>query len=228
MYDALRRHHGCRCDVAKEVEIIGVVKDNHPYSMHQTVTPFVFRFYPPAHYQIFVKIRPGTIKQALPLIEQTFKNFNPPFPFYFEFLEDTFGDLYRAETLMGWLFNAFAFSAVLISCIGLFGLASYSAQHKTREIGIRKIFGASVPGLVFRLSREMTSSVLLANIIAWPVAFWLIDQWLQSFAFRINIVENIWVFPVAGLAALFIALVTVMGQAIRAASMNPVDAVKYE
>jgi putative ABC transport system permease protein len=210
----------------KEVEIIGIVKDNHPYSMHQTVTPFVFRVYPPARYRIFVKIRPGTIKQALPLIEQTFKKFNPPFPFYFEFLEDTFGDLYRAETLMGWLFNAFAFSAVLISCIGLFGLASYSAQHKTREIGIRKIFGASVPGLVFRLSREMTACVLLANIIAWPVVYLMMKKWLENYVFRTNL--GLGIFLVSGLFTLFLALLTAGSKIIKIAEANPSDALKYE
>ena len=210
----------------KEVEIIGVVKDYHPYSMHQTVSPFVFRFYPPAHYQIFINIRPGTIKQTLPLIEQAFKKFNPPFPFYFEFLEDTFGDLYRAETLMGWLFNAFAFSAVLISCIGLFGLASYSAEHKTREIGIRKIFGASVAGLVFRLSREMTSCVLLANIIAWPVVYLMMKKWLENYVFQTNL--GLGIFLMAGLFTLFLALLTAGSKIIKIAEANPSDALKYE
>lgn len=210
----------------KEVEIIGVVKDSHPYSMHQTVSPFVFRFYPPAHYQVFIKIRPGTTKQTLPLIEQAFKKFNPPSPFYFEFLEDMFGDLYRAETLMGWFFNAFAFSAVLISCIGLFGLASYSAEHKTREIGIRKIFGASVPGLVFRLSREMTSCVLLANIIAWPVVYLMMKKWLENYVFRTNL--GLGIFLVSGLFTLFLALLTTGSKIIKIAEANPSDALKYE
>lgn len=210
----------------KEVKIIGVVKDYHPYSMHQTVSPFVFRFYPPAHYRIFIKIRPGTIKQTLPLIEQAFKKSNPPFPFYFEFLEDTFSDLYRAETLMGWLFNAFAFSAVLISCIGLFGLASYSAEHRTKEIGIRKIFGASVPGLVFRLSREMTSCVLLANIIAWPVVYLMMKKWLENYVFRTNL--GLGIFLVSGLFTLFLALLTSGSKIIKIAEANPSDALKYE
>ncbi len=210
----------------KEVEIIGVVKDNYPYSMHQTVTPFVFRFYPPAHYQIFIKIRPGTIKQTLPLIEQAFKKFNPPFPFYFEFLEDTFGDLYRSETLMAWLFNAFAFSAILISCIGIFGLASYSAQHKTREICIRKIFGASVPVLVFRLSREMTSCVLLANIIAWPVVYLMMKKWLENYVFRTSL--GLGIFLVSGVFTLFLALLTAGSKIIKIAEAIPSEALKYE
>jgi putative ABC transport system permease protein len=210
----------------KEVEIMGVVKDYHPYSMHQTVSPFVFRFYPPAHYQVFIKIRPGTIKQTLPLIEQAFKKFNPPFPFYFEFLEDTFGNLYQTETLMGWLFNAFAFSAVLISCIGLFGLASYSAEHKTREIGIRKIFGASLPGLVFRMSREMTSCVLLANIIAWPVVYLMMKKWLENYVFQTNL--GLGIFLVSGLFTLFLALLTAGSKIIKIAEANPSDALKYE
>jgi len=210
----------------KEVEIIGVVKDYHLYSMHQTVSPFVFRFYPPAHYQVFIKIRPGTIKQTLPFIEQVFKKFNPPFPFYFEFLEDTFGDLYRSETLMGWLFNAFAFSAILISCIGLFGLASYSAEHKTREIGIRKIFGASVTGLVFRLSREMISCVLLANIIAWPVVYLMMKKWLENYVFRTNL--GLGIFLVSSLFTLSMALLTAGTKIIKIAEANPSDALKYE
>ena len=126
------------------------------------------------------------------------------------------------------LFIFFTILAIFIACLGLFGLASFSAQRRTKEIGIRKVLGAPVGSLVFNLGKEFTRWVLVANIIAWPVAYWLIDRWLQSFAFRIDLFDNLWAFPMAGLLALFIALITVIWQAIRAATMNPVDAVKYE
>lgn len=129
---------------------------------------------------------------------------------------------------MSRLFIFFTILAIFIACLGLFGLASFSAQRRTKEIGIRKVLGAPSGGIVFSLGKEFTRWVLIANIVAWPVAYLLIDRWLQSFAFRINLLENLWVFPAAGIMALFIALATVIGQAIRAATMNPVEAVKYE
>jgi putative ABC transport system permease protein len=210
----------------KELQIIGIVKDYHFQSMHQAVGPFVFRFHRPWHYLVFLKIKPGHIQQTLPLIEQVFKEYNPRDPFYFEFLEDSFSNLYREEVLMGWLFNAFGFSAVLISCIGLFGLASYSTEYKTKEIGIRKIFGASVSGLVFRLTRELMSCVFLANIIAWPIVYLIMQKWLENYAWRVPLGLGLLLLSFA--FTLFLVLLTSSSKIIKIAEADPVDSLRYE
>lgn len=210
----------------KELEIIGIVKDYHFQSMHQAVGPFVFRFHRPWHYLVFIKIKPGHIQQTLPLIEQAFKEFNPQDPFYFEFLEDTFNNLYREEVLMGWLFNGFGLSAVFISCIGLFGLASFSTEYRTKEIGIRKIFGASVSGLVLRLTKELMSCVFLANIIAWPIATIIMKQWLKNYVWRVPLGWGLLL--LSCLFTLFLVLLTSSSKIVKIAEANPVDSLKYE
>jgi putative ABC transport system permease protein len=210
----------------KELVIIGIVRDYHFQSMHQSVGPFVFRFHRPWHYLIFIKIKPGYLQQTLPLIEQAFKEYNPVDPFYFEFLEDTFSDLYREEVLMGWLFNAFGISAVLISCIGLFGLASYSTEYKTKEIGIRKIFGASVSGLVFRLTKELMSCVFLANIIAWPIVTIIMKKWLENYAWRVPLGSDLLL--LSCLFTLFLVLLTSSTKIAKIAEADPVDSLRYE
>jgi len=218
--------HPAFAEEYKQLEIIGIVKNYHFQSMHQVAGPFVFRFHRPWHYLVFVKIKPGHIQQTLPLIEQVFKEFNPRDPFYFEFLEDTFSNLYREEVLMGWLFNAFGLSAVLISCIGLFGLASFSTEYKTKEIGIRKIFGASVSGLVFRLTKELMSCVFLANIIAWPIVTILMKKWLENYAWRVPLGPGILL--LSCLFTLILVLLTSSSKIIKIAEADPIDSLRYE
>ena len=210
----------------KELEIIGIIEDHNLLSMHQALNPFIFRFYRPWHYLIFIKIKPGYIQKTLPWIEQVFKMFNPQLPFYSEFLDDTFSDLFMSEILMGWFFNAFGFSAILISCIGLFGLASYSAEYRTKEIGIRKIFGATVPGLVLNLSRELASCVILANIFAWPIVYFIMNKWLENYAIRTSL--SLSLFLLTGLFALLLALLTSSSKIIKIAVANPIESLKYE
>jgi putative ABC transport system permease protein len=210
----------------KELEIIGIVKDYHFQSMHQAVGPFVFRFHRLWHYLVFIKIKPGHVQQTLPLIEKVFKEFNPLDPFYFEFLEDTFNNLYREEVLMGWFFNGFGLSAVMISCIGLFGLASFSTEYRTKEIGIRKIFGASVPGLVLRLTKELMSCVFLANIIAWPIVTITMNQWLKNYVWRAPLGWGLLL--LSCLFTLFLVLLTSSSKIVKIAEANPIDSLKYE
>ncbi len=210
----------------KELEIIGVIEDHNLLSMHQALNPFVFRFYRPWNYLIFIKIKPGSIQKTLPWIERVFKMFNPQLPFYSEFIDDTFSDLFMSEILMGWFFNAFGFSAILISCIGLFGLASYSAEYRTKEIGIRKIFGATVPSLVLNLSKELASCVILANIFAWPVVYFIMNKWLENYATRTSL--SLGVFLLTGLFALLLALLTSSSKIIKIAVANPIESLKCE
>lgn len=218
--------HPAFAEEYKNLMIIGVVKDNHSRSMHQTTGPFVFRFYRPWHYLVFIKIKPGNIQKTLPRIEQTFKEFNGRDPFYFEFLEDAYSHLYRSEVLMGWFFNTFGLSAVLISLIGLFGLVSYSAEHKTREIGIRKIFGASATGLVFYISKELMSCVFLANIIAWPIVLFIMKKWLENYAWRTPL--GFGIFLPFFLSTMFLALLTASSKIVKIIQANPIDSLKYE
>ena len=150
----------------------------------------------------------------------------PSAPFEYSFLDETIENQYRAEIRISALLKVFTVLAVFLSCLGLFGLTSFMAEQRTREIGVRKVLGASILGLVVLLSKEFTKWVLIANIIAWPIAYLLMNKWLQDFANRIDI--SLFVFLFAGSIALFIALLTVSWQAIRAATANPVEALRYE
>ena len=147
-------------------------------------------------------------------------------PFKYHFADEEFGNLYKAETVVGKLSNYFAFLAIFISCLGLFGLAAFTAEQRTKEIGVRKVLGASISNLVGMLSADFLKLVGIAAIIAFPVAWYFLNGWLEKYAFRIEM--EWWYFAVAGVAALLIALFTVSFQAIKAALMNPVKSLKSE
>ena len=164
----------------------------------------------------------GTIES----IRDTFRSSFPGSPFEFSFLDEAYDHYYRQQIQLGKLLNGFTFLAILISCLGLFGLASFMAQQRTKEIGIRKTLGASVSRITSLLSREFVKWVLVSNLIAWPVAYFLMKQWLQDFAYRAALGVDI--FILSGLASLLIALLTVSFQSIRAATANPVDSLRYE
>jgi putative ABC transport system permease protein len=208
--------------------IVGVVKNYHFKSLHDAVEPSMLFLRSGAPDFVVLRMKPGPRSMYVEELEQRWDKVESAFPFDYLFLEEDLTQQYSPEQNMSRLFIFFTILAIFIACLGLFGLASFSAQRRTKEIGIRKVLGAPSGGIVFSLGKEFTRWVLIANIVAWPVAYLLIDRWLQSFAFRINLLENLWVFPAAGIMALFIALATVIGQAIRAATMNPVEAVKYE
>jgi ABC-type antimicrobial peptide transport system permease subunit len=206
--------------------IIGVVKDFNFASMHNKINPLVLFINPRFYSLVFVRVKPGNISASIGHIEKTWNELVPGYPFEYNFLDDAFNSLYKVEQRMSKLFGYFSILAIFISCLGLLGLASFTAEQKTREIGIRKVLGASITNIVFMQSKEFLALVALANIIAWPLAFYFADKWLQDFAYRINI--NVGSFVLAGLIALFIAMLTVSYQAIKAALANPVDALKYE
>jgi putative ABC transport system permease protein len=208
------------------VKIIGVVKDFHFRSMHEAIGPFLFRMYRPWHHFVFIRIRSDDIQETLLRIERIFKRFAPEYPFQYEFLDEAFNRLYQSERQMGRLFNVFGFLAVLISCLGLFGLASYTAEQKTKEIGVRKVLGASVSEIILLLSKEFTRWVLIANVIAWPVCYFIMNRWLQNFAYKTRI--GIETFMLSGMIAFFIALLTVSYQSVKAAQANPAESLKYE
>ncbi len=175
-----------------------------------------------------VRLNPGNTAKSIEQLQQKWEEVEQAFPFDYYFMKEEYQDLYKSEQKMADLFITFTILAMLIACLGLFGLALFSIEQRTKEIGIRKILGASVSGLLYRLSREFTKWILVSVVIAWPVAYFLVNNWLQSFAYRIEVLDYAWIFLVSALIALAIALVTIVYQAYRAATRDPVDAVKWE
>ena len=172
------------------------------------------------------RVRPDDLESTLSRIKKEFQALAPASPFGYSFLDENFEAQYRAEQRLGSVFLICAGLAVFIACLGLLGLASFTAEKRTKEIGIRKVLGASVPNLIFMLSKEFTRWVIVANIIAWPVAFYLMTDWLGGFAYKTEITWDI--FLLAGGVALVISILTVIFQANKAALANPVEALRYE
>lgn len=210
----------------REGKIIGVVKDFHFKSLQQNIRPLTMRLDPGETNLIAVKIASGDVSKTLADIKKTWQTFVPDEPIEYYFLDEFFDRQYRSEERFGKLFLNFAALAIFISCLGLLGLAAYSTVQRRREIGIRKIIGASVPGIVNLLSKEFIILVGIAFLIASPLAWYGMHKWLQDFAYRIDI--EWWVFALAGISALGIALITVSFQAIKAAMANPVKSLRTE
>jgi putative ABC transport system permease protein len=210
-----------------EAVVIGVVKNFHLVSLHQVIEPMVFSLIPPQESDnLFVRISPKNIPSTLDYLKQTYRTFDPNNPFEAHFLDENFARQYETDTKQARIIMTFSILTTLIACLGLFGLAAFMAEQRTKEIGIRKVLGASVSNIVTLLSKDFLRLVLLANIIAWPLAYYAMNRWLQDFAYRIEIGWS--VFALSGTAALLIALLTVSYQAIKAAIANPVDSLRTE
>ena len=209
-----------------EGTIIGVVKDFHFSSMRSKIKPAVFYARPLTNGNVYIKTTGGNAPQAIATAKKEWKKYNADFPFNYTFLDDKFNHLYQSEQRTGTLFNIFASIAIFISCLGLFGLAAYTAQVRTKEIGVRKVLGASVAGIIELLAKDFIKLVAVAIVIATPVAWYLMNAWLQDFAYKINIGWS--VFAVAGLLAIIIALITISFQSIKAAIANPVESLRTE
>jgi len=212
----------------RQYRVVGVVEDYHFQSLHDSIAPMVI--YNSCLFggfdQISVKVRPENIQETIGFLKTTWESFDSKFPFEYAFLNDQYDQLYRAEERLGQLFGYFTLLAIAIGCLGLFGLTSFTAEQRTKEIGIRKVLGASVPGIVSMLVREFTRWVVLAVFIAWPIGYFVMSTWLQSFAYRIDL--GIGTFLLAAFMAFIIAVITVCYQSIKAALSNPVQALKYE
>lgn len=209
-----------------DLNIIGVVKDFHFASLHSRIGPLMIYYNPNEIQNLLIKVKPDDFSQSIKSIEHAWNRVVPGFPFEYSFLDEQIDLLYKAEQRVSKVINTFSILALFIACLGLFGMASFTAEQRTKEVGIRKVHGATVPGIVMLLSREFTRYVLFANIAAWPIAYYAMNKWLQDFAYRIDL--TIWPFLLAGLAALVIALLTVSWQAIRAATANPMESLRYE
>ena len=211
-----------------DLNIIGVVADFHFRSLHDVIEPSLMFIGKNNTRYINVKLSPGNVEENISIIEGKWKEMEASLPFDYYFLEEDFDSQYKAEQRIGGIFIYFTLIAIVIACLGLFGLASYNAEQKTREIGIRKALGSSVQRIILMLSKQFTKYIIFANIIAWPLAWYFISEWLSNFAYRIHVIDKWWIFPFAALVGLFIALITVIYQAIKAAVINPVEAIKYE
>ncbi len=212
----------------KKGRIIGVVKDFHFRTLHHKIDPLVITISPLAYYydNLAVKVSTQNIPDALAFLEATWGEIVPNRPFEYNFLDSVFEQLYRKEAKLGEIFSYFSGLAIFIGCLGLFGLTSFTAEQRTKEIGVRKVLGASVPNIVLMLSKELMALIVIAFIIASPIAYYGMSKWLQDFTYTVDI--SMMTFILSGLLALLIALLTVSYQAIKAALSNPVDALRYE
>lgn len=210
----------------KELQIIGIIKDVHFESMHEVVKPMFFLYNSKQASRIMVKIKAGREKEAITELQQHYKNFNPGAGMVYRFLDQDFQSQYVAENRISQLSRYFAGLAILISCLGLFGLASFTAQRRLKEIGVRKVLGASEWGIIYSLSKDFVKPVLISIVIALPLSFIITKHWLETFAYRIDL--QLWYFAGAGFLALFISWLTVSVQAIRAGLKNPVECLRDE
>jgi putative ABC transport system permease protein len=206
--------------------IIGVTTNFHYRGLQTNVEPLVMEFLPEMFRYVTLSIDVSHLKEALAFVESQWKSMYSNNPFENFFLDTDFDRQYRADEQVGRIFSIFTVLGLFIACLGLLGLASFTAASRTKEIGIRKVLGAPAAGIVIMLSKQFTKWVLLANAIAWPVAYYIMSRWLENFAYRTDI--NIFMFIVSGLLVLGVAIITVSFQTIRAATTNPVDSLRYE
>jgi len=213
----------------RKYRVIGVVKDYHFQSLHEEIQPLVLYNASPYggdYYRLSLRVSPENIQDTLSFLRTTWKEFDPEYPLEFVFVDDQYDTLYRAEERLARLFGYFTTLAILIGCLGLFGLSAYSAEQRTKEIGIRKVLGATTSNVTVLLVREFTKWVLLAVLVAWPAGYYIMNTWLQNFAYRIGLGVDI--FMIAAVLALVIAIITVVYQALKAAIANPAESLKYE
>jgi putative ABC transport system permease protein len=208
--------------------VIGVIKDFHFSSLRNPIKPMNFFLSLDSNRYISVKVLSQDISGTLKFIEESWKKLAPESPIEYFFLDTVFGRRYRSEERLQRLFGYFSGLAIFIACLGLFGLASFAAEQRTKEIGIRKILGASETSLIILLSKEFTLLVLIANLAAWPLAYLAMRNWLEGFAYRIQLNNHLGFFLLASAVALVIAWLTVSFQAIKASLVNPIDSLRYE
>ncbi len=209
-----------------EGQIIGVTEDFHFESLHNPISPIVFTLSEQSLNQIIIRLLPGTDNATIKYVEGLVKEYAPKHPFSYSFIEERLQQGYIPEEILGEMLDYTAILAVLIACLGLYGLVSYTVEQKTKEIGIRKVLGASVPSLFVMLTGKFSRWALFANIIAWPLGYWIMNSWLEDFAYRIDLSPIH--FVSAGFITLVIALAASGIQSVRAAMANPVDSLRNE
>ncbi|WP_421827387.1 permease prefix domain 2-containing transporter [Larkinella sp.] len=211
---------------SRKIPIAGVIRDFHLHSLHNKIEPLVLVLHPDRGDNLLVRVMPQNIPAALAYVRAVYEEANPNQPFEYTFLDQTFAEQYRSDEQKGGLFLGFSGMAIFIACLGLFGLATFTAEQRTKEIGVRKVLGASVASIVALLSKDFLKLVGISILIASPMAWYGMNRWLQNFAYKIDL--EWWVFALAGLVAIGIALLTVSFQSIKAALMNPVKSLRSE
>lgn len=207
-------------------EIIGIVKDFHYKSLHSRIGPMAICWYERWADIANIQVSGRNIQRTIQYINKIWADLCPDFPFNYSFLDESLARLYIAEDRLGTTLKYFVILALFLSCLGMFGLSAFMAEQKTKEIGIRKVLGASISSIIVLLSKQFMKWVILSNLIAWPIAFYVMNTWLKNFAYRTNI--SLFTFFLSAVSALMVALFTVSYQSIRAATANPVDSLKYE
>ncbi|HEX6181737.1 MAG TPA: ABC transporter permease [Chitinophagaceae bacterium] len=210
----------------KKGKVIGVIQDFHYKSLHEKVVGSVIQLYPQVTFKVAAKLKTTDMQNTIAHITKVWDKFSPGYPLDYKFMDETYGKMYKNEGKLASLLWIFTAMAIVVGCLGLFGLAAFAAEQRTKEIGIRKVLGASVLNIMGLLSKNFVVMVLIASLIAFPVAWWTMNRWLDDFPYRVNI--GWWVFAVAVVAALLVALITVSFQSIKAATTNPVKSLRTE
>jgi len=224
----IERFSGQNLSARRAYNVVGVVKDYHFQSLHEEIQPMILYYTNPyGNFSLIsVRVRPENVQETITFLETTWKQFDSQYPFEYSFVDDQYDALYRTEVRLGKLFSYFTTLAILIGCLGLFGLTSFTTEQRTKEIGIRKVLGASIQGIIYMLVRDFTKWVFLAVIVAWPVGYLVMNKWLNNFAYRANL--GVWIFLSSALLAFVISIVTVSYQSIKAALANPANSIKHE
>ena len=210
----------------KPRQIIGVLKDFHNRSLYESIQPTIFLLDPNDAGMMFVKLKEGKTAEALASLNSVFAKILPDTPLHYDFIDEEYATQYKSERLTGALTYYFAFISILISCLGLFGLATFMAKQRTKEIGIRKVLGASLGSITRLISKDFLKLVLVSILMASPIAYYLMDKWLQDFEYKINL--ELWVFAFAGILTVLITLITISFQAIKAGMADPVKSLRTE
>ena len=206
--------------------IIGVMQDYNFRSLHTRIEPLILLLNPEYSNVICARIKSADIPETIDFLKGKWKEFVSDYPFDYGFLDERLDNLYRSERRIGNILKSFTFLAIFVSCLGLFGLASFMAMRRIKEIGVRKVLGASVSQIITLQLKEFSQWILLANVISWPLVYWGMKKWLHNFAYQTDI--HFWIFGMTGVLTLLIAWVTVSYQAIKAATANPSESLRYE
>jgi hypothetical protein len=209
-----------------DLEIVGVVKDFNFQSLHENINPLFMHLSPRNTWNVMMRIEAGKEKEVIANVKTFYESFNPGFTFAYDFMDEEYASLYSAEQRVATLSKYFAGFAIMISCLGLFGLAAFTAERRLKEIGIRKILGSSVMNILFLLSKDFTRLVLISILIALPISYLLVKNWIGQFAYQIDL--SVWVFISSGMIALIIAWMTISSHAFKAAHVNPVECLRNE
>ena len=206
--------------------VVGVTANFHQLGLQKNIDPMIIIPRPNSTQFYSLKLNGGNTEQTIASLQRIWSRFFPRDPFDYFFLDESFGRQYKADMLFGSVFGIFAFLAILIACFGLLGLSAYNVLQRTKEIGIRKVMGATVNSILILLSSDFLKLILVALVLAIPLGWYIMSKWLEDYAFRINI--GWWVFAIAGSAALIIAVITIYIQTMKAATTNPVQSLKTE